>query len=63
MSNERTQTRDRVLTRKEVAALLRVDPSTVTRYAKSGELRHHRVGSRILFRESYVWEFFDNREA
>jgi len=63
MANEQIWTKDRILTRKEVAALLRVDPSTVTRYAMSGELRSYQLGARRLFRESDVWSFFDNREA
>lgn len=63
MSVHHGQVKDKILTRKEVASLLRVDPSTVTRFAMSGELRSYLVGARRLFRESDVWEFFDNREA
>jgi excisionase family DNA binding protein len=52
----------RILNAKEVADLLRVDRSTITRLALSGELKSHLVGRRRLFKESDVWLFFDNRE-
>jgi excisionase family DNA binding protein len=53
----------KILTVKEVAAILRVHPSTVSRYATSGELRSYVIGSRRLFREDDIWAFFDNRIA
>ena len=53
----------KILTVQEVADLLRVHRSTVSRYAMSGELRSHRIGSRRLFREADVWAFFDNQVA
>ncbi len=52
-----------ILTIKEVAALLRVHRSTVTRLAKSGELKSHLIGSRRLFKKKDVSKFFDNQEA
>lgn len=52
---------DRILTLAEVAQLLRIHRSTVSRLAKSGELRSYVIGSRRLFRESQIWEFFENR--
>jgi excisionase family DNA binding protein len=51
----------KILTVKEVASLLRVHRSTVTRYALSGELRSHLIGNRRLFKDSDVWAFFENR--
>ena len=52
----------KILTVKEAADLLRVHPSTISRYAKSGELRSYVIGSRRLFKESDVWAFFENQE-
>lgn len=52
---------DRILTIKEVAEWLRVDRSTVSRLAMSGELRSYLVGSRRLFKESEVLMFFENQ--
>jgi excisionase family DNA binding protein len=53
--------RTKILTVQEVADTLRVHRSTITRYALSGQLRSHLVGNRRLFKESDVWEFFDNQ--
>ena len=53
----------RILTIKEVANLLRVHRSTVSRYATSGELKSYVVGNRRLFKEPDVWTFFENRVA
>jgi excisionase family DNA binding protein len=53
----------RILTIKEVADLLRVDRSTISRYAISGALKSHKIGNRRLFKEEDVWEFFENRIA
>ena len=52
-----------VLTVQEVAELLRVHRSTVSRFAKSGELRSYLVGNRRLFKNSDVWAFFENQVA
>jgi len=52
----------RILTVEEVARLLRVHPTTISRYARSGELRSYVLGSRRLFKEADVWSFFENRE-
>ena len=41
--------------------ILRVHPSTVSRYAMSGELRSYVIGSRRLFKENDIWAFFDNQ--
>ena len=51
----------KILTVQEVAKFLRVHPSTVSRYAVSGELRSYVIGSRRLFKEEDVWSFFENR--
>ena len=51
----------KILTVKEVADILRVHRSTVTRYAMSGELKSHLIGNRRLFKESDVWSFFENQ--
>jgi excisionase family DNA binding protein len=52
-----------VLTLSEVAATLRVHRCTISRYAKSGELRSYRIGNRRLFKTEDVWSFFDNQVA
>jgi excisionase family DNA binding protein len=52
----------KVLTIQEAADILRVHPSTVSRFAKSGELRSYVIGSRRLFKESDIRVFFENRE-
>ena len=36
----------KIMTLKEVADLLRVHRSTVSRYAKSGEIRSYQIGNR-----------------
>jgi excisionase family DNA binding protein len=60
MPDDTNQT-ERILTLAQTAEMLRVHRSTVSRYAKSGELRSHKLGSRVLFRESDVWAFFDKQ--
>jgi excisionase family DNA binding protein len=55
-----TQT-SKILTVQEVAGLLRVHRSTVSRYAISGELRSYVIGNRRLFKEDDVWLFFENQ--
>jgi excisionase family DNA binding protein len=62
MMNDKDQTL-RVLTVQEVADILRVHRSTISRYANSGELKSYRIGNRRLFRETDVWTFFDNQVA
>jgi excisionase family DNA binding protein len=47
----------------EVAELLRVHRSTVTRYALSGQLKSYELGNRRLFKREDVWAFFDNQVA
>jgi excisionase family DNA binding protein len=55
--------KDQILTVREVAELLRVHWTTVSRYAQSGELRSYLIGSRRLFKESDVWMFFEKQVA
>ena len=52
-----------ILTIQEVAKLLRIHRSTVSRYAKSGEIKSYVIGNRRLFKEDDVWTFFDNQAA
>jgi len=52
----------RILTIQEVADLLRVHRSTVSRYAMSGELRSYTIGNRRLFKNEDVWAFFDKQK-
>ena len=51
----------KILTVRDVAEILRVDRSTVSRYAISGELKSYTIGSRRLFKETDVWAFFENQ--
>lgn len=51
----------KLLTLQEAAELFRVHPSTVSRYAKSGALRSYLLGTRRLFKETDLWEFFENQ--
>jgi excisionase family DNA binding protein len=53
----------KILTVQEVADLLRLHRSTVSRYAQDGTLKSYIIGSRRLFKESDVWSFFDNQVA
>lgn len=46
---------DRLLTPREVASLFRVDPKTITRWAKAGKLRSIKtLGGHRRYRESVV---------
>ena len=51
----------RILTVQEVAEILRVHPSTISRYARTGDLKSYVIGSRRLFKETDVWAFFENQ--
>jgi excisionase family DNA binding protein len=51
----------KILTVDEVAEILRVHRSTISRYAKAGELKSYLIGNRRLFKESDVWAFFENQ--
>jgi len=51
----------KILTLQEVADILRVHRSTISRYAMSGELKSYVIGNRRLFKETEVWSFFENR--
>ncbi|MBW2449464.1 MAG: helix-turn-helix domain-containing protein [Deltaproteobacteria bacterium] len=53
----------KILTVQEVADLLRVHRSTVSRFAQSGELDSYLIGTRRLFKESDVLAFFEKQKA
>jgi excisionase family DNA binding protein len=53
----------KILTVQEVADLLKVHRSTVSRFAQSGELDSYLIGTRRLFKESDVLTFFENQKA
>ena len=56
MSQQKT-----ILTRSEVANFLRVDKSTISRLAKSGEITCFYIGSRLLFKHDDVVAFIENK--
>ena len=56
-----TEQNIKILTIQEVANLLRVHRSTISRYAKSGELKSYLIGNRRLFKKDDVLAFFDNQ--
>ena len=49
-----------ILTVDEVAELLRLHRSTISRFAKSGQLKSYKLGNRRLFKSEDVWSFFEN---
>jgi excisionase family DNA binding protein len=51
----------KILTVQEVAKLLRLHRSTVSRYAMSGDLKSYLIGNRRLFKETDVLAFFENQ--
>jgi len=53
----------RILTIQEVARLLRVHRSTISRYAQTGILKSYVIGNRRLFKDTDVWSFFDSQVA
>ena len=54
--------KDSLLTPGEVAAMFRVDPKTVTRWAKAGKLNAIRtLGGHRRFRESEVRAYLDQQ--
>ena len=53
----------KILTVQEVADLLRLHRSTVSRFAQSGELDSYLIGTRRLFKESDVLAFFEKQKA
>jgi excisionase family DNA binding protein len=55
---------ERLLTPAEVAALFRVDPKTVTRWAKAGKLSSIRtLGGHRRYREQEVRELLDRSSS
>jgi excisionase family DNA binding protein len=63
LDSEKREIERKIMTLKEVADLLRVHCSTVSRYAKSGELKSYQIGNRRLFKSDDVWLFFENQVA
>jgi len=61
MGTDNPKDKIEVLTVAEVAELLRVHRSTISRYAKSGELKSYLIGNRRLFKAEDVWTFFDKQ--
>lgn len=56
--------KDGLLTPGEVASMFRVDPKTVTRWAKSGKLNAIRtLGGHRRFRESEVRAYLDQQRG
>ncbi len=56
--------KDGLLTPGEVAALFRVDPKTVTRWAKAGKLHPIRtMGGHRRFRESEIRAFLESQQG
>ena len=53
----------KILTVKEVAQLLRIDRSTISRYAIAGKLKIYMIGNRRLFKEKDGWSFFEKQAA
>jgi excisionase family DNA binding protein len=57
---QKNQESTKIMTIQEVANLLRVHRSTVSRYAISGELKSYLIGNRRLFKETDIWAFFES---
>lgn len=54
---------DRLLTPAEVASLFRVDPKTVSRWARAGQLNARRtLGGHRRYPESEIWALLDRLE-
>ncbi len=52
-----------ILTLQEVANFLRVNRATVSRFARSGQLRSYKLGSRRLFKREDVRKFLEENIA
>ncbi len=60
MKGEENSNSEKLLTPSEVAALFRVDPKTVTRWAKAGKLSSIRtLGGHRRYRESEIRELIE----
>lgn len=63
MNSPQPSDAENLLTPSEVAALFRVDPKTVTRWAKAGKIGSIRtLGGHRRFRESEVMELLGNSD-
>jgi len=54
---------DELVNRKEAAVILRVSPSSVSRYADDGWIPKHRAGRRVLFKVGELREFVQRRNV
>ena len=60
MAMKGTESSEKLLTPSEVAALFRVDPKTVTRWAKAGKLSSIRtLGGHRRYRESEIRDLIE----
>ncbi len=60
MTHAQPKAQDRLLTPAEVAALFRVDPKTVTRWARDGKLTSLRtIGGHRRYREAEVRQLLE----
>lgn len=48
------QENNRYYSRKEVAEILKVTPKTLISYTKQGRIKSHRIGRRILYKQSDI---------
>ena len=53
-SEKNATTGEKLLTRKETALKLNVTLPTLTKYVKQGKIKSHRIGRRVLFKESDI---------
>ena len=49
--------------KKEVADLLKISPSTLSRLLSSGEIPHYKIGRSIRFSDSQIAAFLEIREV
>lgn len=49
-----SQSYDEILTRKDVAALLKINLSTISEWCKSGKLQPYGIGNRVYFKRSEI---------
>lgn len=52
--NSQSSDGDELLTRKETASILNVTLPTLTKYVRSGKIKCHKIGRRVLFKKSDI---------